>query len=77
MKITLGRKYKMENEEVLLTEDLKKNNFSPTNVIDVDNYVKQRPRTAFQNKAIQNKLNGINSRAVQTKWTGTKDNKVS
>ena len=65
------------NEEVLLTEDLKKNNFSPSNVIDVDNYVKQRPRTAFQNKAIQNKLNEINSRAVQTKWTGTKDNKVS
>lgn len=55
---------------VIITENLKKNVFNPNIVLDVSKEVNGRPQTSFQNKAIQNKLTEISSNKA-SKWTST------
>lgn len=65
----------------LFSSDIKRNAFSPSAISEANRFVRERPQTAFQNKAIQNRLNELNNNMTQTQWSNNaitpKENKVS
>ena len=65
----------------MFSSDIKRNAFSPSAISEANRFVRERPQTAFQNKAIQNRLNELNNNMTQTQWTNNvitpKENKIS
>lgn len=69
------------NTDGMFSSDIKRNAFSPSAISEANRFVRERPQTAFQNKAIQNRLNELNNNMTQTQWTNNvitpKENKIS
>ena len=69
------------NRDGMFSSDIKRNAFSPSAISEANRFVCERPQTAFENKAIQNRLNELNNNMTQTQWTNNvitpKENKIS
>ena len=69
------------NTDGMFSSDIKRNAFSPSAISEANRFVRERPQTAFENKAIQNRLNELNNNMTQTQWSNNvitpKENKIS
>ena len=69
------------NTDGMFSSDIKRNAFSPSAISEANRFVRERPQTAFENKAIQNRLNELNNNTTQTQWSNNvitpKENKIS
>ena len=69
------------NTDGMFSSDIKRNAFSPSAISEANRFVCERPQTAFENKAIQNRLNELNNNMTQTQWSNNvitpKENKIS
>lgn len=69
------------NTDGMFSSNIKRNAFSPSAISEANRFVRERPQTAFENKAIQNRLNELNNNMTQTQWSNNvitpKENKIS